>query len=92
MGSVKNKWENVKKNPTIKIQTNPPPKGRKNWVVKRAQKQEGNHSQEQVMRGDNIHFSSNERESFCKGSRSHPRLFDDDYFSTPKVVYQEKVM
>ena len=44
------------------------------------------------MRGKNIHFSTNEREPPHKSSRSHLGLSKEDYFSTPKVVYQDKVM
>ena len=47
---MKNTLAHVKKNPTIRLETNLPPKGRKNWAMKGAQKQKGNHSQEQVLR------------------------------------------
>ena len=59
--------------------------------MKRPQIQREYNSQEQVIRGKNVHFSIMERESSCQSSRSHPRLSGDDFFSTPKIICQETV-
>lgn len=88
MGSTQ---ENVKKNLAIKLQTNLPPKGKKIWAMKGAQMQKGNYSHEKMARKDDTYISSIEKELFYKGPRSHPSLSDDDFYNTPKMIFQEKV-
>ena len=91
MENKRNTQANVKKNPGIKLQTDLPPRGRQNWAVKRAQTHRIEYPQEQVNREENAHFSAMERELSYQGSRSHPKLSSDDFFSTPKLVCQETV-
>ena len=54
--------------------------------------QRENHSQEKVVGIENAQYFVDERESSCKESRSHRRLSEDDFFDTPEVLYQEKVV
>ena len=89
---MKNTRAHVKKNPAIMLETNLPSRGRQNWVVKGAQNQKGNHSQEQVLRTKNTQHIVEERGSSGRDARSHHGLSDDDFFDTPQVLYQERIV
>lgn len=91
MENKRNTRANVKKNPGIKLQTDLPPRGRQNWAVKRNQTRRSDCTHEPVNRGENAHLTDMERELSYHGSRSHPELSGDDFFSTPKLVCPETV-
>ena len=84
---MKNTRAHVKKNPTIRLETNLPPRGRQNWALNGAQNQNGSHSQEQVLRTENTQHIVEERGSSGRDARSHHGLSDDDFFDTPQVFY-----
>ena len=80
---MKNTQAHVKRNLAIRLETNLPPRGRQNWIVKGAQNKKGNHSQEQAMRVKNPQHVVDERGSSGRDVRSHHGLSDDDFFDTP---------
>ena len=82
----------VKKNPAIRLETNLPPRGRQNWAMKGAQNQKGNHSQEHVLRTGNTQHIVEERGSSSRDARSHHGLSDDDFFDSPQLLYQERIV
>ena len=89
---MKNTRAHVKKNPTIRLETNLPPKGRQNQAMKGAQNQKGNHCQEKFLRIKNTQHIVEERGSSGRDARSHHGLSDDDFFDTPQVLYQERIV
>ena len=89
---MKNTQAHVKKNPVVQLQTDLPPRGRQNQAIKGAQNQRGSHSQEQATRNENPQHLADERESSSRNSKSHHGLFEDDFFDTPQVLYQERVL
>lgn len=60
--------------------------------MKGAQMQKGNYSQEEIAWKDNVYLSTTKREPFYKGPRSHLGLSNDDFYNTPKIICQEKVV
>ena len=75
MENKRNTKENVRKNLGIKLQTDLPPRGRQNWVVKGNQMQKGGCVQEQVGGKGTVHHFVVEGMLFSKDSRSHLVFF-----------------
>ena len=88
----KNTWVNVKQNPRIKLQTNLPPRRRKHWALKGDQMQKGSYSQEKMRRKDNPYHLVADKEHFSKGPRSNPGFSDDEFYNTPKMICQVKIV